>query len=197
MGIRGWAAATAVAACAWAGSAGAAVYSVKLTPSVDPTIEYIPAQSMAFDPITIHVGDRLWIGIEPSPMPAWSRIDTFKATLHGTMPDGSPLLVSFTNYFGIDYRRAVFGFNPYMGVPQTYLYAGFYTSNAGASGAFILDYIFRPFEADGIVLTSVDFSATGFFATPAPEPSTWAMMMIGFGGLVFAATRRRHAVVMV
>ena len=197
MGIRTWAAAAALSMCAWAGTAQATVYGIILAPTVDPTIEYIPAQSMAFDPITIHVGDLLRIGIEPSPMPAWSRINIFKATLHGTMPDGSPLLVSFTNYFGIDYRRAVFGFNPYMGVPQTYLYAGFYTSNAGASGSFILDYIFRPFEADGIVLTSVDFSATVFFATPAPEPSTWAMMMIGFGGLAFAATRSRHAVVMV
>jgi hypothetical protein len=33
--------------------------------------------------------------------------------------------------------------------------------------------------------------AHGFLAIPAvPEPSTWAMMLIGFAGLGFAAHRR-------
>ena len=29
---------------------------------------------------------------------------------------------------------------------------------------------------------------------PVPEPSTWAMMMLGFGGLAVWAARRRRAV---
>jgi MYXO-CTERM domain-containing protein len=32
---------------------------------------------------------------------------------------------------------------------------------------------------------------TGFTATSAPELSTWAMLLIGFAGIGFAARRRR------
>jgi hypothetical protein len=35
-----------------------------------------------------------------------------------------------------------------------------------------------------------DFPFRGFLATPVPEPSTWAMMLIGFAGLGFVGYRR-------
>jgi PEP-CTERM motif len=34
----------------------------------------------------------------------------------------------------------------------------------------------------------------GVFASPVPEASTWAMTLIGFAGLGYAAVRRRDAV---
>jgi hypothetical protein len=34
----------------------------------------------------------------------------------------------------------------------------------------------------------------GVFASPVLEPSTWAMMLIGFAGLSYAAVRRRDAI---
>jgi PEP-CTERM motif-containing protein len=37
-------------------------------------------------------------------------------------------------------------------------------------------------------------SAGGLSLTAAPEPSTWAMMMLGFAGLGFAGYRRSHKV---
>jgi hypothetical protein len=36
----------------------------------------------------------------------------------------------------------------------------------------------------------ISASATYAVSTPVPEPSTWAMMMLGFGGLGYAAFRR-------
>jgi PEP-CTERM motif len=35
----------------------------------------------------------------------------------------------------------------------------------------------------------------GVTMTAVPEPSTWAMMLVGFGGLGFAAYRRRRGAV--
>jgi hypothetical protein len=35
------------------------------------------------------------------------------------------------------------------------------------------------------------FAIHGFVATPAPEPATWAMMLIGFGTIGFASRRRK------
>lgn len=37
----------------------------------------------------------------------------------------------------------------------------------------------------------VEFNSFGVVASAVPEPSTWAMMLIGFAGLGFAANRRR------
>ena len=46
---------------------------------------------------------------------------------------------------------------------------------------------------DGINPNPVTGAADGFFGaiTSVPEPSTWAMMLVGLAGLGFAARRRR------
>lgn len=41
------------------------------------------------------------------------------------------------------------------------------------------------------ILTVYDGLEWGFTVTPIPEISTWAMMLVGFGGLVFVARHRR------
>ncbi|NUS21266.1 MAG: PEP-CTERM sorting domain-containing protein, partial [Mesorhizobium sp.] len=43
-------------------------------------------------------------------------------------------------------------------------------------------------------LTVSNFSLNGTnFGAPVPEPATWAMMIIGFGGIGFAMRRQRKA----
>jgi hypothetical protein len=37
-------------------------------------------------------------------------------------------------------------------------------------------------------------NAGGFLLTPVPEPSTWAMMLLGFAGVGYAGARKPHAV---
>jgi hypothetical protein len=41
----------------------------------------------------------------------------------------------------------------------------------------------------------VDGTNYAFLASGVPEPATWAMMLIGFGGLAFATSRRRRIAV--
>jgi PEP-CTERM motif len=59
-------------------------------------------------------------------------------------------------------------------------------------------YFFDPLtgEVDGSSIPLSDFVInvgvpTGFTVTAVPEPSTWAMLLIGFAGIGFAARRRR------
>jgi PEP-CTERM motif len=40
----------------------------------------------------------------------------------------------------------------------------------------------------------VTYTYTPRLGSPIPEPSTWAMMLIGFSGLSYAAFRRKGAV---
>jgi hypothetical protein len=40
----------------------------------------------------------------------------------------------------------------------------------------------------------LDFSLTGATVSPVPEPSTWAMMIIGFMGLGFLAYRKKNSI---
>ena len=49
-------------------------------------------------------------------------------------------------------------------------------------------------EIQGFLLTpaAASVSAIPFSATPVPEASTWAMLVVGFGGLGFAAYRRKQ-----
>ena len=50
-----------------------------------------------------------------------------------------------------------------------------------------------PYECDGVIYADLDASLTS--GSPVPEPSTWAMMALGFAGLGFAGywTSRRPA----
>jgi PEP-CTERM motif len=73
------------------------------------------------------------------------------------------------------------------------------TIDTSAGTGLLSDYFDQPGgvygEKDvGFVITSVNGSTTSFsLLTPAvPEPSTWAMMIIGFAGLGFTAYRKRE-----
>jgi hypothetical protein len=107
-------------------------------------------------------------------------------------------------------------FSLFMGSPDTYnqidFYgAGGYHETLGGSQMFLGDtnqswewgkrvnFDFGGFNVDKIVLSSSSNSfevdnAAGTFAGGVPEPATWGLMILGFGG-VGAMVRRRRALV--
>jgi PEP-CTERM motif len=71
------------------------------------------------------------------------------------------------------------------------------TLSEGVSYYFDLVYDDRIVGTTGgdspITLTQFyDIGTTGDFTTAVPEPSTWAMMLLGFAGLGYASYRRSH-----
>jgi hypothetical protein len=75
---------------------------------------------------------------------------------------------------------------------------------AGSPGAAILSVTFSLADTGGIFKSMKQFQVSQCLATAGclggggqppstPEPSTWAMMMLGFAGLGYAAYRRRKA----
>ena len=85
---------------------------------------------------------------------------------------------------------------------STVAYVDFPRLSVETSGGFALNlFSFNP-TSYGVVLsdqnpsgnpfTSPYYSVTVADPSPAPEPSTWAMMLVGFAGLAFVATRRRR-----
>ncbi len=48
--------------------------------------------------------------------------------------------------------------------------------------------------ADADTFTIDIIAGSGSAASPVPELSTWAMMLVGFAGLGYAASRRKGAV---
>lgn len=50
-------------------------------------------------------------------------------------------------------------------------------------------YFWLSTQQQGIASINVQFD--GGFAAPVPEPSTWAMMLLGFAGIAFMKYRRR------
>jgi len=60
-----------------------------------------------------------------------------------------------------------------------------------APGTYQLHITGTAFGPGGVTPLSGQFS---YFATPAPEPSTWAMMITGFGLIGFAMRRQRAVV---
>ena len=62
----------------------------------------------------------------------------------------------------------------------------------GSSGAGV-DAIAIAFLRPGLV-GSIDIAESKVSVSTVPEPSTWAMMLVGFAGLGYAAVRRKDAV---
>ena len=73
---------------------------------------------------------------------------------------------------------------PYLLLVVVDAYAGL---SGGAEGTFAdgSASIDDPFQLD------VPLGVTATFASSVPEPATWAMLIIGFGGIGFMAYRRK------
>jgi hypothetical protein len=88
------------------------------------------------------------------------------------------------NFFG-SWHQTGDAFDLYPGPPQQ-LYLSTSYNGFSNGGVAIVDYSISIFIADGLT------------ATPAvPEPSTWAMMLLGFAGIGFMAYRRKSSPVLV
>jgi len=86
---------------------------------------------------------------------------------------------------GADFYLHIFTFS----TDPTYGQIG-YSPNSG--GAPNTSYFYTPTNPDGLPAEGVVGSVTVTPVTPSvPEPSTWAMMLLGFTGLGYAAYRRR------
>jgi len=66
---------------------------------------------------------------------------------------------------------------------QTYSY----TFTPGADGPYTLNFVF-----DSGATPAKDVALTGISIAAVPEPSTWAMMILGFMGVGFMAYRRKQ-----
>jgi hypothetical protein len=84
------------------------------------------------------------------------------------------------NVIGVD-----FGSNNLVGTENSTTYI--FRTNAVAFGPGTFGVI------DGSALSGVTFAPTGVLPPPAPEPSTWAMMIFGFGACGLTLRRRRRA----
>jgi hypothetical protein len=86
--------------------------------------------------------------------------------------------------------------NPVSGIGPGYGGSGFTPGPAQSSFSFDPVVFVDPYSfitAGGIPVTADGFEELLHFtsANPVPEPSTWAMMLLGFGGLSFAGWRSR------
>jgi PEP-CTERM motif len=97
------------------------------------------------------------------PTPAPAFLDSQGLVFSIDGPNAQPCAFTAGCYVNIFYAP-----NGSVGAPQYQLYM----SNRGANG--------------------VDFVLTAEIATSVPEPSTWAMMLLGFAGIGFMAYRRRN-----
>ena len=70
-------------------------------------------------------------------------------------------------------------------------YSTTFTPTAASSYAFALDFKGNGNTAADFVVDNVSIADNVSLTTAIPEPSTWAMMILGFAGLGFLAHRRR------
>jgi hypothetical protein len=63
-------------------------------------------------------------------------------------------------------------------------------TGGGAQSTFY-DFALNTFTTPGVALTDNPFGNDATLTTAVPEPSTWAMMLLGFVGIGFMAFRRK------
>jgi hypothetical protein len=110
----------------------------------------------------------------------WGSLDAYNILTVATMG-------GFQSYTGADIAALIPGFadgdqtsptsNPIVTI--------FLTGDNQQAVSFNMDSDTNAFEIDNIVVNSA--------ATPTPEPATWAMMLLGFGGIGMAMRRKSQA----
>jgi hypothetical protein len=104
------------------------------------------------------------------PAPASTFLDNQGLVFSIEGPDAQPCAFQSGCYMQISYAP-----NPSGGPPWFTPQYALYMSNAGTN--------------------AVDFVLTAEVTTSVPEPSTWAMMLLGFAGIGFVAYRRKSAAI--
>jgi PEP-CTERM motif-containing protein len=132
------------------------------TISVNPTPVYVN------EPVSVDV-DLLWGG------PATS-IASFSSGPFGNFGSFIPTGSSSTTSFGIQDTLDITG---YFDAPGMTSFLVFYTDNLGGFGC-------AGSGPPGCPVFSIDV------LTPVPEPSTWAMLLLGFAAIGFAGYRKRQ-----
>jgi PEP-CTERM motif len=137
-----------------------------------------------------------------------STVDWAITTASDSFPDGPAAAVSgnllFANAHGLDVYQDSFSITPtYLAAGNYYLVlqkafvpstgdSAYWDQNNGPSAAYWqpTSEIFFTCAPIGPPACSESFDITG---SAVPEPSTWAMMLLGFAGLGFAGYRRARA----
>jgi PEP-CTERM motif len=115
-----------------------------------------------------------------------------------TYTQSAGTLTAFTITFGNDVFNLTTknnGSNPLVrftsGVIDDITYAG--VASSGDALQMTSDFVYTIFSKTGTVQEIGNFSAKLEVASAVPEPSTWAMMILGFCGLGFMAYRRKQS----
>jgi hypothetical protein len=147
----------------------------------------------------------LWSGVSAPPPGTTSNYETVKANGRATLAAITPLkrLTSFSFYLGSPDSYNTVKFYGDNGYQATLAGAAIWGSNTGANGnqgwGRRVSYDFgaerihtveflssgNSFEFDSLA------GATANMGTAVPEPSTWAMMILGFGTVGYLIRRRR------
>ena len=114
----------------------------------------------------------------------------FSVTTAGFQVDGAqspPASGNFTN--GLGSTAGTGGSNSVPG-PLDFTITGVTTAD------FIANNLGFFFAADLLTSTTGEVGATSTVITAVPEPSTWAMLILGFAGIGFMAYRRRNSLML-
>lgn len=182
MGIKAWAAAAAVAACAWTGTARATVYEFRSDKPIELTIKYYPdgTRYSLVEPFFLDIplfdlrlGDSIIVTFTVPGMPRGSHEPPLYLPELGFLLRGPSFHVAADKWLNA------------ITTDNTTLRA------SGNSDDVRFTITYRGVHDFGTVVTVGGENAVRVFSSAVPEPSTWAMMLIGFAGLGFVARRKR------